>query len=147
MAKQPIADIKGFKEFRRDLAELDKAYRRALDKEIKLAVRPIVDDAKRRYRQLHPKRGKSKRSERGMKALVGGGRIRAEMQWTKYPYLLPQEFGTKKPNAKQFPPYKKEGYYFWPAIREGTTEMIARVQKALDDADDRHFSKGSPGIP
>lgn len=138
MAKQPvITEVRGLRKLRSDLKEMGSEYRSALDKNLKKAAQPIVQDAKKRYRQEHPRRRGGRGSQRGIRAAAGGGRVRVVLGGGRYPYLLGQEWGSGK--YPQFPARSKEGHFFWPAIRAGADRVTGDVQKALDSANAKHF--------
>lgn len=135
---EPEIKVEGLGKFRSDLAAMGKEYRRGLDRELKAAAQPIVTKAKARYRREHPGRRGGKGSQRGIRASAGGGKVRAILGGRRYPYLLGQEFGSNK--YPQFPAWTgKKGRFFWPEIREGTSDLVKDIEKVIDDATNRHF--------
>ena len=138
-------EVKGLRELRKDLARLDKKYRKGLDKSLKAAAKPIADAAKKRYRVLHPRRRGGKGSQRAIRAVAGGGRVRVLLGSDRFPYLLGQEWGALPGNYPQFPPSTqsrppdKRGYFFWPSVVEGIDQVHEDVQAALDKANRLHF--------
>jgi len=138
MPQKPIiTEVRGLNALRSDLRKLGTEYRSALDKNLKAAATPIATDAKRRYRQEHPRRRGGRGSQRGIRAAAGGGRVRVVLGGAKYPYLLGQEWGSSR--FPQFPKPTREGHFFWPAIRAGAQRVTGDVQKALDSANAKHF--------
>ena len=132
----PVVEVRGLAQFRRDLRKLGREYRAGLDRELKRAATPIAKQAKRTYRRIHPRRRGGRGSQRGIRAAAGGGRVRVILGGSKYPYLLGQEWGGRQP---QFPPATREGYFFWPAIRDGADELTERTQAAIDKANALNF--------
>ena len=136
-------EVKGLRQFRKDLGRLDKAYRKALDKELKAIAQPIAADAKRRYRVLHPRRRGGKGSQRAIRASAGGGRVRVLLGSEKTPYLLGQEWGSHRypqfPPSTQGKPPNERGYFFWPAVVAGREQVSTKVRKAIDKANRLYF--------
>jgi len=138
MPQRPlITEVRGLGKLRSDLRKMGTEYRSALDKNLKAAAAPIVADAKRRYRQEHPRQRGGKGSQRGIRAAAGGGRVRVVLGGSRYPYLLGQEWGSSR--YPQFPKHSRQGHFFWPAIRTGADRVTGDIQKALDDANAKHF--------
>ena len=134
-------EVHGLAQLRRDLRRMGVQYRKALDKELRAAARPIVVAAKRSYREEHPPhRGRgsrrSKGSQRGIRASSGGGNVRVTLDGTRYPWLQGQEWGSGSypqfPAATQNRPPLKRGYFFWPAVVEGREDVSDRVRDAVD---------------
>ena len=150
MAGERIVElnVQGLSKFRRELAKLDKDYRKAFDAELKAVVEPIKRDAQARYRVEHPRRRvkgrRSKGSTRGIVAASGGGRARVIIGGNRFPYLLGQEWGTDgkypqfPPTTKNLPPDKR-GYFFWPAVVAGRQRVFKGLTKAIDNANKRVF--------
>lgn len=137
---QPVVEVKGLREFRRDLRALGDDYRKGLDRELKEAAKPIVEDARERYRIRHPRRGRSKGSQRGIRPGVSARGARVLLGSTRYPYLLGQEFGGHR--FPQFPPRAPKppgGYFFYAAISEGTQDLMEAIGNLVDKANRRHF--------
>ena len=130
--------IQGLRRLRRDLAALDKDFRRGLDRALADAVQPIVRAAKQRYRRLYPRRRRSRGSQRAIRGLAGGGRVRVLLGSPRYDYLLGQEWGSRR--YPQFPAPTDRGRFFWPAVVAGRDDAVAQVERAVDGAVTRHFA-------
>lgn len=144
---QPLIEVKGLADLRRELRSLEKAYQKALDKEMRNAARPIVADAKRRYRAIHPRSRGGKGSQRGLRAGSRRGQPTVNIGTVKIPYLQGQEWGSK--TYPQFPTWRKSpsgkgavGRFFWPAVQDGMEEASKHVASAVDRAHRRSF----PGV-
>lgn len=134
---------------RRGLRKLGREYRRAIDKELKAAVAPIVADAKKRYRVLHPARRRRGRRSRGSQRAIRGGLRRGSPAvfltgGERYPHMAGQEWGSNR--WPQFPDRRpsetgrgSEGNFWWPAIEDGRDDARKRIIRAVDQANGRIF--------
>lgn len=153
MAEPPIvleSDSIGrdIRKTRRELRKLSKEYRKAMDKNLKAAVKPIADDAKRRYRAIYAaKRGRGRRSK-GSQRGIRSGQLRGSpavfLGGQRYPYLQGQEWGSDF--YPQFParrPSKSgrgsDGNFWWPAIEDGRDTARKKIIKEVDRANGRVF--------
>ena len=137
MAQPYAVEIRGLQSLRRGLRAMAPELRRGLDKELKAAAAPIVAEAKRRYRVEHPRRRGGRGSQRGIRASAGGGKVRVILGSTRYPYLTGQEHGSGR--YPQFPRPTKKGYFFWPAVRDGTKDLVDKVEDIVDRSTRTHF--------
>ena len=144
---QPLIQFKGLAQMRKDLRKLDKQYQKDLDKELRNAARPIIADAKKRYRTIHPRSRKGHGSQRGLRAGARRGQPTVNIGTAKIPYLQGQEWGSKQ--YPQFPLWRKSpsgkgavGRFFWPAVQDGMQEASRHVAAAVDRANKRAF----PGV-
>ena len=137
MAEPFSVRVVGLNRLRQGLRAMSPELRRGLDRELKRAANPIVADAKREYRRLHPRRRGGRGSQRGIRAQTGGGKVRVLLGSSRYPYLQGQEFGSSR--YPQFPRPNRDGYFFWPAIRKGSDELIAEVGRVVDRSAATHF--------
>ena len=136
-----ILQVTGLREFRRDLKSLGSAYAKGLTKSLKAEAQPIVQDARQRYRKLHPRRKGGKGSQRAIVSAVRATSVAVRMNLARYPYLAGQEFGTNG-RWPQFPtPWTKKGRFWWPAIIAGRDVVIKRLARVFRDADKRYFSR------
>ena len=133
---QPVVEVRGLAQFRRDLRSLDRKYRAGLDRELKRAAQPIARAARAAYRRIHPRRAGGKGSQRGIRAAGGAAGVRVVLGGSRYPYLLGQEWGGRQP---QFPAPARGGYFFWPAIRDGADDVAESVQVVIDRANALDF--------
>ena len=155
MAKRaPIVTIEvgkidvDIKATRNALRQLGREYRSAFDKELKAAVAPIVADAKRRYRVLHPRRKRKGRRARGSQRAIRAGSVRSQpavfLNGDKYPWMPGQEWGS---NRYPFFPARRpaasgrgsEGYFWWPAIEDGRDAAQKKIISAVDAANAKAF--------
>ena len=138
--------VEGIEEMRKALRKLGRDWRKAFDKELRAVGRPIANDAKKRYRELHPRGRPSKGSQRGIRATYRRGAATIQLGSDRYHYLLGQEWGSNR--YPQFPPWiaaglgSSEGRFFWPAIVDGREDMEERLQSAIDRANNLAF----PGL-
>ena len=137
MAQPYAVEIRGLQSLRRGLRAMSPELRRGLDKELKAAAAPIVAEAKRRYRAEHPRRRGGRGSQRGIRASAGGGKVRVILGAERYPYLLGQEWGSNR--YPQFPRVAKKGYFFWRAVRDGTEDLVDKVEDIVDRSTRTHF--------
>ena len=134
----PILTVKGIPELRRDLRKISRESRKALDKALRKAAKPIADDAKLRYRKAHPRRGRTRGSQRGIRATLARGKPAVVLGNARTPYLLGQEWGSSG-RYPQFPPRASGGHFFWPAVVEGADQVYDDIVEALDEANQRAF--------
>ena len=138
----PILTVKGIPELRRDLRKINRESRKALDKELRKAAKPIADDAKLRYRKLHPRRSgrgrRSKGSQRGIRPTLARGKPAVVLGNARTPYLLGQEWGSSG-RYPQFPPRASGGHFFWPAVVKGAGRAYKDIVAAVDQATKRAF--------
>lgn len=144
----PVMHVEGLYEIRKALASLDREYRKAFDAALRGAAQPIAEDAKKRYRALHPRSGPTKGSQRGIRGTVVKAQPTVYLGSPKYPYILGQEWGSKQ--HRQFPPWIPSPYgqgavgrFFWPAVLDGGERLYDTILEAVDQANDLHF----PGKP
>lgn len=137
MAK-PVVEVRGLAQFRHGLRALGAEYRKGLDRELREIAKPIVDAAKEGYRQRYPSRGRSRGSQRGIRSGVSARGARVLIGSARYPYLLGQEFGTTG-RWPQFPSRNPKGHFFWPALREGTDDLMEALGSLVDRANRKHF--------
>lgn len=145
--KDRVVDIEGLREFRRDLKAMGKAYEKGLNDELKNVAAPIAREAKRRYRMLHAVSRRKRGSQRGIRASASGGRAKVVIGSVRYPYLLGQEWGSRKwpqfPPATQSKPPDQRGYFFWPSVVAGRKKLMEDVEKLVDKANEKYFEKGT----
>lgn len=143
----PIATIEGIPELRRDLREISRESRNALDKELRKAGQKIAADAKLEYRKFHPRRRAGKGSQRGIRAGISRGQPVVFLGSEKYPYLQGQEWGATGNSFPQFPRAVRllqgsEGRFFWPAVVDGADDAYEKIVAAIDKATRRAFPGG-----
>ena len=139
-ATSPILTITGISELRRDLRKVSRESRKALDKELRKVAKPIADAAKRRYRRAHPRRGRTRGSQRAIRATRARGKPAVALGNARTPYLLGQEWGSSR--FRQFPPRAPEGSFFWPAVVQGADQAHDDIVAAIDRATKRAFPGG-----
>ena len=127
----------GLQKLRRGLRAMSPELRKGLDQELKKAATPIANEAKRNYRRQHPRRRGGRGSQRGIRAQAGGGKVRVVLGSSRYPYLVGQEWGSHQ--YPQFPPVKRDGHFFWPAIQAGADDLADEVERIVDQSTRRHF--------
>ena len=145
---QPLIEVAGLADLRKDMRHLGKEYQKILDKELKAAVRPIVADAKKRYRKLHPRRRSGKGSQRGLRGGSRKGQPTVNIGTAKYPYLQGQEWGSNQ--YAQFPRWipaegggpGAQGRFWWPAVQEGVADAREGILSSVDSANRRVFRGG-----
>ena len=139
-----VVDIQGLGQFRRDLRAMGPEFRKGLDNELRKTVKPIADEAKKRYRRIYSKRRGGKGTQRGIRHSAGGGRVRVIIGSARYPYLLGQEWGSDRfpqfPPATQRKPPHERGYFFWPSVVAGREDLTKRIEAVVDNAVAGHFS-------
>ena len=141
MADDYRVTIPGLRAFRRDLARLDKDLRREMDRDLRGAAQPIAADAKIRYRRLHQRRGRSKGSQRGIRASGGTRGAVVHLGAARFPYLQGQEFGSDR--LARFTPRSgdsgRAGHFFYPAIRGGADRVLKDLEDRLGRLSRRAF--------
>ncbi len=119
--------VDGLREFQRDLRAA-KAKMPAQMRQASMAVARLMADAAKAKGQslggVHAKAAPSVRPSAGatFASLRAGG--------PAHPYFWGSEFGSV--NYKQFPSYRKSGYYVYPTLKERGVEAGAVYAAALD---------------
>lgn len=117
---------------RRDLGRLGREIEPAVNKEIREALKPIVEDARRRYDHRYGRRtGKGRRSIRAAAtkrraAIIAGRR--------KVPYVYMQEYGGRTDAGRaRLGPSRSEGNFYRPAVQKGVRQLVAHdIPRQLD---------------
>ena len=138
MADQPlVVETKGLAELRRALRRMDRQYRTDLDREMRRVGKDIADDAKGRYRAIHPRRRGGRGSQRGIRSTTKRGGSAVALGSNRYPYLAGQEWGSGR--YAQFPERNKEGYFFWPSVVAGADGVLEKVTELIERTNRKHF--------
>lgn len=140
----------------RPLVRLLKETAPALERQLQQLNRShgaaIAGAARAAYGVLHPwrivgrrvrGRGGKPRTGRGsasIRATATSGRASVQIGSPRAPYMLGQEFGSRRtPNKRQFPPYIQApsgrggaGYFFYPTLRREVPPMRESYMRALD---------------
>lgn len=147
----PVLNVEGLRDLRKDLREGGregelrlKAENKGLAEEIAVKARervyPAVSGRSSRGTVIN---GRKSRKGTGLSATRDS--IRAQASATesrivlggpKAPAALGHEFGGgARPTTRQFPPHLgREGYFFWPTIREETADIAERYGELLERA-------------
>lgn len=143
MVKQSeyLIETKGLREMRKALSNISRDYRLAFDRELRKITKPIVAEAKVRYRRHHPRQGRTEGSQRGIRGSAAGASAKLFLGSQRYPYLLGQEWGSGK--YPQFPARKVDGYFFWMAAVEGAGEAAEAIDSLIERSNRLNF----PGRP
>lgn len=147
----PILQIDGLRELRKDLRDGGREGEARLRAENKGLAEEIA--AKARERVYPAVKGKSskgtviagKKSKKGTGLTATRDSIRAQASSTesritlggpKAPAALGHEFGGgARPRTRQFPPHRgRDGYFFWPTIREQTADIAERYGEIMERA-------------
>ena len=135
-------EVQGLAEMRKALRRQGREYRKAFDRELKAIGTPIAKAAKDRYRELHPRRRGGRGSQRGIRSSSRRGESSVVLGSVRYPYLLGQEWGANQSKYPQFPKHTREGHFFWPAVVDGSDQVVDRLTELIDKANRLAFPQG-----
>ena len=130
-----VMSITGLADLRRTLRALDRRAVREFDKTLRLAVHPIVADARSRYYaptgRYQRRTGRTPRF--GIRATTRGGAPAVTLGGRKYSYAIGQEWGSR--TSKQFGLPRGsiygEGTFLWPAIVAGREQLAIDIEKQM----------------
>ncbi len=140
--------VDGLREFRRDLAKLDKTFPKDLNREIKQIGERVAADARR---HVPVRSGRARASIRattaGSRAYISGGK-------KSVPYYAWLDFGGGIPNRKsrhrrglqrpwQSRPILQEGRFIYPAVRRARRTLEHDLDQAFVRAKQRAFRGGT----
>ena len=138
-------EVRGYRKFRRDIRRMGKEAKRDLDRTMRGLAAPIAEDARRRYRRLHPRgRGRSKQSTRAIRARSTARGSAVLLGSRQKPWLQGQEFGSNQlqrfyPRSPNAPGGGSMGWFFYPAIRAGADEAVRLGDDVFRDLARRYF--------
>ena len=127
---------------------MDRAAARDLNKILRAAGEPIVEQARRNYYSgvagtMRPQgyQRRTGRSLRGIRGETSFGSVTVALGGSRWPWLLGQEWGSKKPGYRQrfgpprgrwHAPPGRAGTFFWPAYRDGRDDAQAEALRLLE---------------
>lgn len=131
--------VRGLKELRAALKQVDAKAPKLLQKANKAAANLIVGPARARMGQHSPRAGS--RAAGTIRALASGTRAQIGVGSNSVPWALGHEFGGgRRPTTHMFPPHRgQEGYAVYPTIRAMREQIIDQYGDFLDDLTQEAF--------
>lgn len=129
-----------FKEFRRQLREVNNDLGKELQKANKRIATEVGKRARSKYERRYPGgRGRGARSIRGLATQT---RAQVALGGKKTPYVVGQNFGSKR--FPQFPPKRDPDHFLYETVGSMNDEIEDMYTDAVDDLTRQAFPEGSP---
>lgn len=135
-------DVEGLKQFRRDLAEIDKGFVKELGQEYKQIGQMIQSGAAARASSLG---GVAAKAADAVKATARTSDVSIKLSaGTRTPFAFGAEFGGgAKPTTRQFQPWKGNGAdagdFLYPTIAEKSQQIVTEFEQVVGRVTARAF--------
>lgn len=122
--------IEGLSDLRRALSRVDADFGRRLKETNIRAATVVVNEAKANAAALG---GVANKAAGSLRATRTAGYAAVRLGGARHPYALGGEFGGgARSTTRQFKPFRKGGYFLYPAIRSTRDRVIGLYDHALE---------------
>lgn len=147
-----VIGVEGLVRFRKDLRAIEKALPKELQRILKDAATQVAGTARGIYAEFYPRpwstRASTGKSARGIRPRATATSASVALLLVSRPWLRGQEFGSNKPQFRQFRPWTgsspggaggSSGRFLYPAIRREAPVIMKQTGEKLDALARRAF--------